>query len=112
MSAVVRALNANQEEAAKARAYSPDIFSAFAKIGALAAPYDAQGPYVKVTPVSNIFQLNGSAIQPSDTAVNGGLDVVTGLQRCPGGSATPIAGSNPFLDNGNLTGKCDPTQVP
>ncbi len=26
--------------------------------------------------------------------------------------AQPIAGSNPFLDNGNLTGKCDPSQVP
>ncbi|MCB0867936.1 MAG: MCE family protein [Solirubrobacterales bacterium] len=111
--AVVRALDANQEEAAEARAYSPDIFSAFAKIGSLTSPYDAQGPYAKVTPTSTgVFQLNGSAIQPADTTQYGGLEVVTGLQRCPGGGATPIAGSNPFLDNGNLTGKCDPSQVP
>lgn len=113
VNAVVRALDANQEEMAEARAYSPDIFSAFAKIGALGASYDAQGPYIKVTPTATgIFQTNGNAIQPADTAVYGGLDVITGLQRCPGGAATPIAGSNPFLDDGNLTGKCDPSQVP
>jgi len=113
VNAVVRALDANQEEVAEMRAYSPDIFSSFAKIGALAASYDAQGPYVKVTPTSTgVFQLNGNSIEPADTAVYGGLDVITGLQRCPGGAATPIAGSNPFLDNGNLTGKCDPSQVP
>jgi hypothetical protein len=38
--------------------------------------------------------------------------VITGINRCPGGGVQPIAGSNPFLDNGNLTGKCDPSQVP
>ena len=39
--------------------------------------------------------------------------------RCPGGATQPIAGSNPFLDDGNLlTGgmgpnpKCDPSDVP
>lgn len=113
VNAVVRALDANQEEVSIARAYSPDIFSSLAKIGALTAPYDAQGPYAKVTPTSTgLFQLNGNAIQPADTEIYGGLDVITGLQRCPGGAATPIAGSNPFLDNGNLTGKCDPSQVP
>ncbi len=37
--------------------------------------------------------------------------MITGIQRCPGGASQPIAGSNPFLDNGNLTGKCDPAQV-
>lgn len=112
VNAVVRALDANQEEVAEARAYAPDTFSSLAKIGALTANYDDNGPYARVTPVSGIFQLNGNQIEPADTTVYGGLDVISGIQRCPGGAATPIAGSNPFLDNGNLTGKCDPSQVP
>ena len=32
--------------------------------------------------------------------------------RCPGGATQPISGSNPFLDGGNLNGKCDPSDVP
>ncbi len=28
--------------------------------------------------------------------------------RCPGGATQPISGSNPFLDGGNLNGKCRP----
>jgi phospholipid/cholesterol/gamma-HCH transport system substrate-binding protein len=113
VSAVVRALNANQDEAAEARAYSPDIFGNFAKLAGLLGNYDANGQYARVTPTAtSVFQLNGTAIQPADTAVYGGLDVITGLNRCPGGAVQALAGSNPFLDNGNLTGKCDPSQVP
>lgn len=113
VNAVVRALDANQEEVAMARAYSPDIFGSWAKLAGLLSSYDANGPMAKVTPNSTgVFQLNGTAIQPADTAVYGGLDVITGINRCPGGGVQPIAGSNPFLDNGNLTGKCDPSQVP
>jgi len=113
VNAVVRALNANQDEVAEMRAYAPDIFSSYAKLGALTASYDANGPFAKVTPTATgVYQLNGTAIQPADTAAYGGLDVITGLQRCPGGGVQPLAGSNPFLDNGNLTGKCDPSQVP
>ena len=113
VNAVVRALDANQDEVSEMRAYAPDIFGTWAKLGGLLASYDANGPYAKVVPTSTgVFQLNGTAIQPADTTVYGGLDVVTGINRCPGGSVQPIAGSNPFLDNGNLTGKCNPGQVP
>jgi len=113
VNALVRFFNENQEEAAEARAYSPDIFSAFAKLGSLTAPYDSNGNYAKVTPAATgVMQVNGNQIQPASTAVYGGLQVISGLQRCPGGAVSPIAGSNPFLDNGNLTGKCDPSQVP
>ena len=34
------------------------------------------------------------------------------FNRCPGGSTQPIAGSNPFLDDGSLAGVCDPAAVP
>ena len=113
VNAVVRALNANQEDVSEMRAYAPDIFGSFSKIAGLLGSYDANGPYAKVTPTATgVFQLNGTAIQPADTAIYGGLDVITGINRCPGGGVQAIAGSNPFLDNGNLTGKCDPSQVP
>jgi phospholipid/cholesterol/gamma-HCH transport system substrate-binding protein len=113
VNAVVRALNANQEEVSEMRAYSPDIFSNWSQLAGILAAYDANGPYARVTPTATgVFQLNGTAIQPADTAIYGGLDVITGINRCPGGGVQPIAGSNPFLDNGNLTGKCDPSQVP
>ena len=113
VNAVVRALNANQEEVSEMRAYSPDIFGSFNKLAGLLASYDANGPMAKVTPTATgVFQLNGTSIQPATTAAYGGLEVITGINRCPGGGVQPITGSNPFLDNGNLTGKCDPTQVP
>ena len=113
VNALVRALNANQEEVSEARAYSPDIFGSWAKLAGILGAYDANGPYARVTPTgTGVFQLNGTAIQPADTAVYSGLDVITGVNRCPGGGVQALAGSNPFLDNGNLTGKCDPSQVP
>lgn len=113
VNAVVRALDANQDEASEARAYAPDIFGTWNKLAGIIAGYDANGPYAKVTPTATgVFQLNGTAIQPASTAVYGGLQAVSGINRCPGGGVQPIAGSNPFLDNGNLTGKCDPSQVP
>ena len=51
-------------------------------------------------------------IQPGTVNNYGGFDYITNKTPCPGGSTQPIAGSNPFLDNGNLVGKCDPSQVP
>lgn len=113
VNALVRAFDENQEEVSEMRAYSPDIFGSWNKLAGLLASYDANGPFAKVTPTATgVFQLNGNAIQPADTEIYGGLDVLTGINRCPGGGVQPIAGSNPFLDNGNLVGKCDPGQVP
>lgn len=114
VNAVVQALDASQEEISESRAYAPDIFNAFAKLGAATANYDANGHYTRVTPIATgLSQLNGTTIEPqTDPTIYGGLELISGLNRCPGGSTQPIAGSNPFLDDGNLTGKCDPTQVP
>jgi len=113
VTAVVRALNASQEELSETRAYAPDIFNALSKLGAASANYDFPGRYVRVRPTATgLSQLNGTTIEPADTEIYGGLDLLSGLNRCPGGSTQPIAGSNPFLDGGNLVGKCDPSQVP
>lgn len=114
VNAVVRALNASQEEVSETRAYAPDIFNAFAKLGAATANYDANGHYTRVRPTATgLSELNGTTIEPqTPPTIYGGLELISGLNRCPGGSTQPIAGSNPFLDDGNLTGKCDPSQVP
>ena len=111
--AAIRSFDASQEEVSEARAYSPDIFNAFGRLGATAANYDANGHYARVRPTATgLYQQNGNLIQPATTATYGGLEIISGIQRCPGGATQPIAGSNPFLDEGNLVGKCDPSQVP
>ncbi len=114
VNALVRALNASQEEVSETRAYAPDIFNAFAKLGAATANYDANGHYTRVRPTATgLSELNGTTIEPQTAPTTyGGLELISGLNRCPGGSTQPIAGSNPFLDEGNLVGKCDPSQVP
>ncbi|MFM9078077.1 MAG: MlaD family protein [Solirubrobacterales bacterium] len=112
--AAIGALDASQEEVAETRAWSPDIYAALAKLGAASANYDVNGHYTRVRPTAmGLYQLNGTTIEPSTPpTVYSGLDFISGIQRCPGGSTQPIAGSNPFLDDGNLVGKCNPTQVP
>jgi phospholipid/cholesterol/gamma-HCH transport system substrate-binding protein len=111
--AAIGALNASQEELSETRAYAPDILNSFAKLGAATANYDASGPYARVRPTATgVYQQNGTVIEPATTATYSGLDFISGIQRCPGGTTQPIAGSNPFLDEGKLVGKCDPGQVP
>jgi phospholipid/cholesterol/gamma-HCH transport system substrate-binding protein len=113
VAASIRGMDASQEEVSETRAYSPDIFSALSKLGAAAANYDGAGHYARVRPTATgPYQLNGTTIQPATSTIYGGLEFLSSPQRCPGGATQPIAGSNPFLDNGNLVGKCDPGQVP
>ena len=111
--AAIGSMDASQEEVSEMRAFSPDMLNAFARLGAASANYDANGHYTRVRPTATgLSQLNGTAIEPATTAIYGGLELINGINRCPGGAVQPIAGSNPFLDNGNLVGKCDPGQVP
>ncbi|MCB0829037.1 MAG: MCE family protein [Solirubrobacterales bacterium] len=111
--AVVGALDASQEDTADLRAYAPDVLNAFAKLGAISGNYDANGHYLRARQSSSpLYQFDGTEINPNTGAVYGGLDFLTAPTRCPGGATQPIAGSNPFLDDGNLVGKCDPGDVP
>lgn len=111
--ALIGAMNDSQEEMSETRAYAPDIWGSLSKLGASLANYDGAGHYARVRPTATgLYQLNGNQIQPATTTTFGGLDLFTSMQRCPGGGAQPVAGSNPFLDDGNLVGKCDPGQVP
>jgi phospholipid/cholesterol/gamma-HCH transport system substrate-binding protein len=122
----IEGLNASQPVITFARPYSPDLFGWISKFAQDASYYDADGHYVRVsTAESNPFHYCTAAdtnpvcaghsegdLEPIPLSQQfDGLEFGT-FTRCPGGATQPIAGSNPFLDGGNLDGKCDPNDVP
>jgi phospholipid/cholesterol/gamma-HCH transport system substrate-binding protein len=122
----IQGLNDSQPVISFARPYSPDLLGWISKFAQDASYYDATGHYVRVTTADdNVFHY----CTPGDTNPvcaghsPGDLEPIppgqqfSGLQfgtftRCPGGATQPIAGSNPFLDDGNLDGACNPSDVP
>ena len=102
------------------RPYTPDLLGFLSKFAEVSAYYDANGHYARVsTADANWFHY----CKPGDTnavCTGGGGPYTTGqlapipsgqqfngltfgtFTRCPGGSTQPIAGSNPFTDDGNL----------
>jgi phospholipid/cholesterol/gamma-HCH transport system substrate-binding protein len=111
----VTALKAAEPNIAFARPYSPDLAAFVSKIGQAASYYDANGHYVRVSPAdTGVFRFDATTqrlepVPPSDQYANLQAGIFT---RCPGGATQPIAGSNPFLDDGALVGECDPSDVP
>ena len=111
----IQALDDSQENVAQLRAYSPDLFAFLTKLGEATSNYDGNGHYARVQPTGiNLFSRNPATtvlepIPPSNQFQNFDLGF---FNRCPGGSTQPITGSNPFLDDGALTGVCDPADVP
>ncbi len=122
----IEGLNASQPVITFARPYSPDLFSWIAKFDQDASYYDSNGHYVRVsTAESNPFTYctAGDTNPVCAGHAPGSLEPIplsqqfSDLQfgnftRCPGGATQPIPNSNPFLDGGNLNGKCDPSDVP
>jgi phospholipid/cholesterol/gamma-HCH transport system substrate-binding protein len=123
----LQAFDDSQPVVTFARPYAPDLFAWLQKFAGDSAYYDADGHYVRVsTAEANPFTYCTGG--PDDNAVCAGhapgtlepiplsqqfSDLEFGnFTRCPGGATQPIPGSNPFLDGGNLDGKCDPTDVP
>jgi phospholipid/cholesterol/gamma-HCH transport system substrate-binding protein len=122
----IEGLNASQPVITFARPYAPDLFAWISKFAQDASYYDANGHYVRVsTADANVFHY----CTPGDTnsvcagKPAGSLEPIplsqqfNGLEfnnftRCPGAATQAISGSNPFLDGGNLDGKCDPGDVP
>lgn len=107
-----------------ARAYSPDILGLVSRLGQATGYYDANGHYARASAIANIFNYNAGTLDPhtpnqqydffDNTAGAKGI-----FTRCPGGATQPIAGSNPFTDDGNLLAggeppnpKCDVNDVP
>ncbi len=105
------------------RAYAPDLFNGFAKLGQVTAPYDGNGHYARVSFSDlNIFKYAGSGnalepISPSEQYdVFGDSAPVT--RRCPGGASQPAAdGSSPFVEppfsgSGVTASDCNPDDAP
>jgi len=123
----IEALDDSQPVVEFARPYTPDLLGWITKFAEVTANYDANGHYARVsTAESNVFHYCSTADDPK--CVPGGYTQgelapiplsqqfddleFSNFIRCPGGATQPIPGSNPFLDDGNLSGKCDPSDVP
>ena len=104
------------------RAYSPDLFNGFAKLGQATAPYDGNGHYVRTTLTNlNLFKYEpGSSLKPiSPSEQYDVFEPAAGAKRrCPGGAAPFAAdGSNPFVEpphsgSGVTTSDCNPADAP
>ncbi len=107
-----------------ARAYTPDIFNGFGKLGQVAGYYDANGHYARVQMAGqNIFSFNEATgvldpIPPSQQYDFWGSGA--GVRKpCPGGAAQAAPdGSAPFTEPPNAgsgispTSDCDPADAP
>jgi phospholipid/cholesterol/gamma-HCH transport system substrate-binding protein len=105
-----------------ARAYTPDIFNGFGKLGQLTANYDGNGHYARAQIVANLFSRNGGSgelepIPPSQQYdfFGSSADV---RRPCPGGATQPAAdGSSPFTEppfaGADVSpSECDPADAP
>ncbi|HEX6460594.1 MAG TPA: MlaD family protein [Thermoleophilaceae bacterium] len=102
------------------RPYAPDLVGFLRDFGQGAAPYDANGHYVRVTPIFDAFNLTddgkGGKLDPKPPDQRGVSPALKfgNLRRCPGAATAPPAdGSAPFVDSGQFANPdCDPSQVP
>jgi phospholipid/cholesterol/gamma-HCH transport system substrate-binding protein len=103
------------------RAYTPDIFNGFGKLGLAAGYYDGNGHYLRAaTALQNLFSYEGGTLKPISKAEQ--FDDLAPLaetrRRCPGGGTQPAPdGSNPFVNPPHTgssvsSSECDPTDVP
>jgi phospholipid/cholesterol/gamma-HCH transport system substrate-binding protein len=106
-----------------ARAYTPDIFNGFGKVGQATAYYDGNGHYARAQFVLNLFDRDGESgelkpIPPSEQYEPFGESA--GVRRsCPGGGTQSAAdGSNPFTEppfagsGVSPSSQCDPADAP
>ncbi len=105
------------------RAYTPDLFNGFAKLGQASAPYDGNGHYVRASLTDlNLFKYNSGSralepIAPSEQYDPFGSSAGV-KRRCPGGGAPSAGdGSNPFVEPphsgaGVTTSECNPADSP
>jgi phospholipid/cholesterol/gamma-HCH transport system substrate-binding protein len=103
------------------RAYTPDLFNGFAKLGQASAPYDGDGHYVRASFANlNLFKDNGGNLEPiAPSEQYGPFGESAGVKRlCPGGAAPSAGdGSNPFVEpphsgSGVTTSDCNPADSP
>ncbi len=105
-----------------ARAYTPDIFNGFAKVGQATAYYDGNGHYARAGFVLNLFERDEEGqldpIKPSQQYDFYG-DSAGSRRPCPGGATQSAAdGSNPFTEppfagsGVSPTSDCNPGDAP
>ncbi len=103
------------------RAYTPDIFNGFGKLGQITGYYDGNGHYARAMPADlNLFAYNGGTgvLDPIPTSQQyDAFGPPRNFRRCPGGATQPAPdGSNPFVDppiaDAAPSSTCNPTDVP
>jgi phospholipid/cholesterol/gamma-HCH transport system substrate-binding protein len=104
-----------------ARAYTPDLFNGFGKLGQITGYYDADGHYARVQASLNIFSRNAGSgtLEPiAPSAQYNAFGPPHTFRRCPGGATQPAPdGSNPFVDPpwggaGVSSSECNSSDVP
>jgi len=106
-----------------ARAYTPDIFNGFGRLGQATGYYDGNGHYARAQLVLNLFARDGESgelkpIPPSEQY--GAFGDSAGVRRpCPGGGTQSAAdGSSPFTEppfagsGVSPSSQCDPADAP
>jgi phospholipid/cholesterol/gamma-HCH transport system substrate-binding protein len=118
-----QAIEAFQPNLDFARAYTPDIFNGFGRLGQITGYYDGNGHYARVQFALNLFNRNSETgelepISPSQQYEAFGESA--GARRsCPGGSTQSAPdGSNPFTEppfagsGVSPSSECDPAAAP
>ena len=106
-----------------ARPYSPDLIALISKLGPGAGFYDFNGHYLRGQAAgSNLFDWDAVTEDLNPIGLSQIFDAYPALGtgpfvRCPGGATQPNPGwptpeDHPFLADGELTGECDPSDVP
>ncbi len=105
------------------RPYSPDLIALISKLGPGAGGYDFNGHYLRAQVAgSNLFDWDPGTEQLAPIGLSQIFDAYPALGlgpflRCPGGATQanvgwPAPEDHPFLADGELTGECEPSEVP
>jgi phospholipid/cholesterol/gamma-HCH transport system substrate-binding protein len=119
----ITALNDSQHIFEFIRPYSPDLLALVSKLGPGAGYYDYNGHYLRAqTAGLNLFNWDAPTEELDPIAPSQVFDAYstfgTGpFTRCPGGATQanlgwPAPEDHPFLADGELSGACDPSDVP
>jgi len=106
-----------------ARPYSPDLIALISKLGPAAGGYDFNGHYLRAQATgSNLFDWDSVTEQLDPIGLSQIYDAYPALglgpfTRCPGGATQanlgwPAPEDHPFLADGELTGDCQPSDLP
>ena len=118
-----QAINDFQPNLNFARAYTPDIFNGFGKLGQITGYYDGNGHYARVQLALNLFKRNAGSGELEPIAPSEQYDVFGSSapvrRPCPGGATQSAPdGSNPFTEppfagsGVSPTSECDPADAP